>query len=212
MINSILSNSLPKLPRWRFWLPLVLQIILIIGVPATAFQIHLTGRTVFLQTVPVDPYSPILGYSQTLSYEVGRMNTLESLPGWKDLPKESHNVHSLKQNSSFYVVLKAPDNAQGNSKNQPWQAVAVTGKPPTNLPDNQIFLKGKVKYNQAEYGLETYYMPEDRIREINQEFADVARIARTQNKLPPVVMEVKINNQGEGVPVSVWVSDRKYTF
>lgn len=218
MVNPVLpTNSVPRLPRWRFWLPLLLQVLLITSVPAAAVKTYLTGRTVVLQTAPVDPYSPILGYSQTLSYDISLLDNLRKLPGWETLPKDSYRdnykLDYLATNSTFYLVLEAPSNPQTNPQTkQPWRPVAISAKPPTNLPANQIFLKGKAKFNQAEYGLETYYMPEDRIREINQEFTEAQRTSRSQNKLPPIVMEVKIDNQGAGVPVSLWVRDRQYTF
>jgi uncharacterized membrane-anchored protein len=218
MVNPVVSlTSVPRLPQWRFWVPLLLQVLLIISIPASVVHTYLTGKTVVLQTAPIDPYSPILGYSQTLSYDISLMDNLRELPGWKTLPKDSYRdnykLDYLVTNSTFYLVLEAPSNNQVNNQTrQPWRPVAISAKPPINLPANQIFLKGKAKLNQAEYGLETYYMPEDRIREINQEFTDVQRTSRSQNKLPPIVMEVKIDNEGAGVPVSLWVRDRQYTF
>lgn len=210
-MNTLLSDHpVSKLPQWRFWLPLILQTLLIIGLPAAAIHTYLTGRTVILQTAPVDPYSPILGYSQILNYDISPMNKLEKLPGWQALPKDKYKMSNYPvNNSTFYLILEAPTN---NQNRQPWQPVAISAKPPTNLPANQIFIKGKAKFNRAEYGVETYYMPEDRIREINQEFADLQKAARSQDKLLPVVMEVRIDSQGTGVPVSIWVNDRQYTF
>ena len=74
--------------RWRFWIPLILQTALIAAVPAQAVYTHLTGRTVVLKTVPVDPYDLLRGYSQTLAYDISQPNNLKSLPGWKTIPQE----------------------------------------------------------------------------------------------------------------------------
>ncbi|NET14750.1 MAG: GDYXXLXY domain-containing protein, partial [Okeania sp. SIO1H6] len=41
---------------WRFILPLTVQLALILSIPAQAIYTTITGRTVVLQTVPVDPY------------------------------------------------------------------------------------------------------------------------------------------------------------
>ncbi len=213
-MNTIISNHpVPRLSKWRFWLPLILQILLIISVPAGVVHTYMTGKTVFLQTAPVDPYSPILGYSQILSYDISRTETLKKLPGWKDIPKDNVvESQGIKYNETIYLILEAPSIIATNPFYEPWRPVAIRNTPPTNLPDNQIYLKGKSMFNRVEYGMETYYMPEDRVRDINQEFATEQGIAREQEKLPPIVVEAKINNQGAGVPVSIWVRDRKYTF
>lgn len=217
-MQTILSNyPVPRLPKWRFWLPLILQILLIISVPAGVVHTYMTGKTVFLQTAPVDPYSPMLGYSQILSYDISRTETLKKLPGWKDFPKDNigdsqEMRQEIKYDATVYVILEAPSILATYPFYEPWRPVAIRTTPPTNLPDNQIYLKGKSKFNRVEYGMETYYMPEDRVRDINQEFATEQGIAREQEKLPPIVVEARINPQGAGVPVSIWVRDRKYTF
>ena len=213
-MNTILSNySVSRLPKWRFWLPLILQILLIISVPAGVVHTYMTGKTVFLQTAPVDPYNPILGYSQILSYDISRTETLKKLPGWQDIPKENIvESQGIKYGETIYLILEAPSILATHPFYEPWRPVAIRTTPPTNLPDDQIYLKGKSNFNRVEYGMETYYMPEDRVRDINQEFATEQGIAREQEKLPPIVVEARINDQGAGVPVSIWVRDRKYTF
>ena len=69
------------LPLWRFAVPLLLQIGLVLVPPAQSVYTHITGKTVILQTIPVDPYDPLRGYSQTLSYDISRLETLKKLPG-----------------------------------------------------------------------------------------------------------------------------------
>ena len=81
-----------RLPAWRLWVPLLLQIGLIAAVPATAVYTFMTGKTVVLQTAPVDPYDLLRGYYQVLSYDISDRTNLEKLPGWKDLPGKKHLV------------------------------------------------------------------------------------------------------------------------
>jgi uncharacterized membrane-anchored protein len=51
------TNHQPsKKRRWQFWLPLAVQTLIIAAVPAQAIYTSTTGRTVYLKTVPVDPY------------------------------------------------------------------------------------------------------------------------------------------------------------
>lgn len=201
------QSQLPqRLPGWRLWVPLVLQTGLILASPAQSFYTQVTGRTVILQTAPVDPYDPLRGYSQTLSYDISRIENLRSLPGGKELFKGSQHNY-LPSGTEFYVILAAP----ASTKSQPplpWKPVGVRSNRPTSLPANQIALKGKSTGNAIEYGLETYYMSESRANEINQD------INETQRGRQPgsFVVEVKVDKQGRAVPISLWVSKRNYRF
>lgn len=195
------------LPLWRFAVPLLLQIGLILVPPAQSVYTHITGKTVILQTIPVDPYDPLRGYSQTLSYDISRLETLKKLPGWQEISKQqkSKNVDYLESGTELYVVLESPPDG---AKQPPlaWKPVKVTGSP-TSLPANQIALKGKGAANMIRYGLETYYFPESQQQEINQ-----AIMQAQKGQKQSLVVEIKVNEGGDGVPVSLWVSDRNYRF
>ncbi|MDJ0725287.1 MAG: GDYXXLXY domain-containing protein [Prochloraceae cyanobacterium] len=189
-----------RIPQWRFWLPLILQTGLIMAVPARAFYTYVSGETVVLQTVPVDPYDLLRGYSQTLRYDISNLDRFKNLPGWEELNATRSNGRP------FYVILEAPKSA--NTKPPlAWQPVAVSSNLPDNLPDNRIPLEGTIYYNSVRYGLETYYMPEDRRNKINAEINNL----NFQNRRPFVV-EVKIDSQGKAVPISLWIEDRNYRF
>lgn len=203
------TQELPeRLPGWRLWVPLLLQTGLILAAPAQPFYTQITGKTVVLQTVPVDPYDPLRGHSQTLSYDISSVENLRKLPGGKELfkpeSKPEQNTYLLS-GTRFYVVLEAPASAESQPP-KAWQPVRVSGDRPA-LPANQIALKGKSTSNSIEYGLEAYYMPESRRDEINQDISQ-ARGRQRQS----VVVEVKVDAQGRGVPISFWVSDRNYHF
>lgn len=192
-----------RLPVWRLWVPLLLQTGLILTIPAQAFYTQITGKTVVLQTVAVDPYDFLRGYSQTLNYDISRLDTLKRLPGWQELGVK--NSEYLADGTKFYVILAAP--ATSKTPPQPWKPVGVSSDRPI-IPANQIAIQGK--YNggsSVEYGVETYYMPESRRNEINQDIMQ-ARNGMQQS----VVVEVKVDNQGRAVPMSFWISDRNYRF
>ena len=201
LIPSLPSFQPHQLPRWRFLLPLLFQLGLIAAVPAQAVYTHLNGRTVILQTLPVDPYDLLRGYSQTLRYNVSQVENLEQLPGWEQAAQSQENTEPLK-GTHLYVILEAPD---GESI-QPWKAVAVSRERPSALPDNQIALQGKLNNGWLEYGLEQYYFPEDEREEIN------GAITQAQAGTQPFLVEVKIDSLGKSVPVSLWVGDRHYQF
>ena len=206
-----------RLPAWRMWVPLLLQIGLIAAVPATAVYTFITGQTVVLQTVPVDPYDFLRGYSQALSYNISDRTNLQKLPGWKDLPGEktpcpprvacSQNTYNVKRHTRFYVILEAPKAATNPGRPQAWKPVRVSLENPGNLPANQIAIKGKYNGFLMEYGLETYYMPEDEREKVNQEIRQ-AQSSQRQSFL----VEVKVDKTGHAVPVSLWVRDRNYRF
>ncbi|MEG3898610.1 MULTISPECIES: GDYXXLXY domain-containing protein [unclassified Microcoleus] len=212
-----LPPAAKRLPAWRLWGPLLLQIGLIAAVPATAVYTFITGKTVVLQTVPVDPYDLLRGYYQVLSYDISDRTNLEKLPGWKDLPAEKiscppgvvcqQTTHNPKPKTSFYVILEAPKAATNSGRPQAWKPVRVSLKNPTNLPANQIAIKGKYNSWQMEYGLETYYMPEDEREKVNQEISEAQR-----NQRQSFLVEVKVDKTGHAVPVSLWVRDRNYRF
>ncbi len=196
------------LPLWRFAVPLLLQIGLILVPPAQSVYTHITGKTVVLQTIPVDPYDPLRGYSQTLSYDISRLENLQKLPGWQEVSKQqkSNNATYIDSGTELYVVLKAPPEG---AKQPPlaWKPVRVSGGHPTSLPADQIALKGKGAGNLIRYGLETYYFPESQQQEINQAIMQAQR--RQQKSL---VVEIKVDQQGHGVPVSFWIDKRNYRF
>ncbi|MCU0545870.1 MAG: GDYXXLXY domain-containing protein [Oscillatoriaceae cyanobacterium Prado104] len=208
-----------RLPAWRMWGPLLLQIGLIVAIPAQAVYTFVTGRTVILQTAPVDPYDFLRGYYQVLSYNISSSEDIKKLPGWKDLPKaeiacpvgadcrELEKNQYLKQGASFYVVLEAPKDAANSGRPKAWKPVFVSLQKPANLPADRIAIKGRYNGWRMEYGLETYYMPEQEREKVNREITQAQRGQRQS-----FVVEVKVDNTGHAVPVSLWVADRNYRF
>lgn len=195
----------PRLiPSWRLWLPLLLQTSLILAVPAQAVYTHLTGKTVILQTLPVDPYNLLRGYYVTLSYDISRQETLEKLPGWATVRAQAEQL-SGSSPIPFYVILAAPAIPSGQPP-QPWKPVAVSPDLPSELPPNQIALKGRLQAGRILYGLEEYYIPEDQRQQINADIAAAQGQGQRLNQVPPIVVEVKVDAQGRSNPVSFWIS------
>ena len=198
-INSPLNNK--PIPILRFLIPLLIQAGLILAIPAQSVQTYLTGKTVILQTVPVDPYNILTGYYQILNYDISVQSTLEKLPGSKDV---------LKDGNSFYVILQE-EKTTDEKIPKPWKPIRLSEKIPDSLADNQVALKGKYRYGVVTYGLEKYNIPEDQRNKINDNISQAAQSA-TQNQPQPIVVEVKIDSQGKAVPISMWVKERNYRF
>ncbi len=197
------NNNL--IPQWRFLFPLSLQILLILAVPAQAIYTHYTGKTIVLQTMPVDPYDLLRGYSQTLSYDISRTNDLAKLPGGEIL---AQSQSSLKNGMKLYVILESPKTSAAKPP-KAWQAVAVSLKRPMNLPDNRVALAGIIKYSAIEYGLERYYLPEAKIKDINQE---ISQLQPDSDLKRPFVVEVKVDAQGNSVASSLWIGKQNYRY
>lgn len=199
-----ISPSKNQLPWWIFAAPLLWQTVLILAVPAQAVYTHITGKTVILETRPVDPYDLMRGYYQTLSYKISDRDTLKNLPGWEELENYS-NSDSATQ--TFYVIMAAPDNPQSSQPPNPWQPIKIMRDRPKNLEANQVAIEGEyINQWQILYGLETYYMPEDQREKINDQ------IWQAQRQAEAFVVEIKVDRFGNAVPVSLWVRDINYQF
>ncbi|MEM9925062.1 MAG: GDYXXLXY domain-containing protein [Cyanobacteria bacterium P01_D01_bin.50] len=194
------SNNKP-IPILRLVVPLLIQAGLILSIPAQPVYTYLTGRTVILQTVPVDPYNILTGYYQILRYDISTKSTLEKLPGSKDL---------LNNGNSFYVILQEVKST-GEGIPKAWKPLRLSKKLPNSLPDNQVALQGKYQYGSVKYGLEKYNIPEDQRNQINDNISRASRSATGRDK-QPIVVEIKVDSQGKAVAVSMWVKEINYRF
>ena len=207
--TSPTAKPLPAkpLPFRRLWIPLIIQGALILAIPAPAIYTALTGQTVILKTRPVDPYDLFRGYSQTLSYSISDTQALAQLSGWDTILQDiATDPKHLPRGSQLYVILEAPSNLD-RMPPQAWKPVQVSLNRPESLPKNRIALKGKIEgAGWLKYGLETYYVPENRREEVNQA---ISQIQRSQQSF---VVEVKVDNHGHAILKSLWVGDKNYRF
>jgi uncharacterized membrane-anchored protein len=185
----------------RFWLVLTLQAVLILAIPAQAFYTQLSGRSLVLQTAPVDPYSLFQGYSITLSYDISNAQNLQKLPGWKEVAAKNR-----ADEKEFYVVLQAPADVTSRPP-KAWTALLVSTRYPDKLQANQIALRGRDLRGRIAYGLETYFMPEDQRDDINQQINQAGESSK-----PAFVVEVKVGSGGNAVPIAIWLKDKRYEF
>ncbi|MDX2097516.1 MAG: GDYXXLXY domain-containing protein [Leptolyngbyaceae cyanobacterium bins.59] len=197
-----------RIPLWRFWVPMTLQALLVLGIPAQSVYTHVTGRSVVLQTIPVDPYDLMRGYYVVLSYDISDPARLRKLPGWSELmqtalvPSDTYPAPGTQ----FYLVLEAPK-TQGKTHPHPWKPIALHRERPNSLSANQVALAGQITSGRAVYGLESYYIPEDQRIQINETIAQAQTGVRTDKQ--PIVVEVKVDHRGQAVPISFWVGNPK---
>lgn len=204
---SLIPNA-AKIPDWRFAVPLLLQTALILAVPAQAVYTHLTGTTIFLQTAPVDPYDLFQGYSVDLGYDISNPATLQKLPGWDTIRRQSPGTAAapspeLIPGASFYLVLQASQSPTAEGPGL-WQPVQIYRDRPSELAANQVILKGRSTNGfSVAYGLETYYIPEEQREQINRDITQ----PNPGNSSKPAIVEAKVDAQGNAIPISIWVSN-----
>lgn len=196
----------------RFLLPLTFQIALIAAIPAQAIYTHFTGTEVVLQTVPVDPYDFLRGYSQTLRYNISQVEQLKTLTGWESLVRQTRDNEDdtvPPEGTSFYVILQAPETENASIPPTPWEPIAVRYQRPVDLGDQQVAIRGELNNRWVDYGLERYYFPEQQREELNQR---IRRLLEDENEERPFVVEVKVDERGNAVAVSLWLEDSPMRF
>lgn len=213
MNDERLNNPKPKTQNKtiRFILALLFQSALILVIPAEAIYTRLSGQTVILQTSPADPADLLRGKYQDLEYEISQIGNLQSLPGWPEILTPQRNAErTLVEGTQFFVILQAPVNPQRDLRPpQPWIPIEISRDRPENLGRDRVALAGQYQNGSVIYDLERYYMPEDQADDINRRINNLQSQPGQESSF---VVEVKINREGEAVPVSLWVGPRRYQF
>ncbi|BAY23359.1 hypothetical protein NIES2100_31240 [Calothrix sp. NIES-2100] len=198
------------LPFWRLLVPLALQTGLIMAVPTQAFYTDVAGKTVILQSAAVDADDVQQNYALNLDYNISRVSTLRRLPGWEELLRQNRGRNrQLAQGTNLYVTLQERETF-GRGVPRAWRLVRVSSNRPTNLPNDQVALKGVYRDGLVNYGVETYYIPQEQRERISR---DISRTLESrEGQRQPIAVKVKVDPQGNAVPISLWVGDRNYRF
>ncbi len=219
MTVSIPTSSPPQrspIPSWRFWFPLMLQLLLILPVPLRNAYVAVAGQSIVLETMAVDPYDIFRGHSQTLLYKISDPETFEKLPGYDLIQQQVQAAENPEgwrdrpQTQAVYVVLNAPSGKIDLSAEQSptvWQPVRLERDRPQDLSPDQIALRATSDGDRILYNLEQYYMPEDRRNEINDTIQELQR-----SDIGDVKLEAKVDRSGKAIPVALWLGDRRYQF
>ncbi|ALF55789.1 membrane-anchored protein [Nostoc piscinale CENA21] len=199
------------LPTGRLVLPLAIQAAIIFAVPFLSMYTTLTGREVILQTVPVNSRNVLQGNSLELDYNISRISTLRRLSGWQELLRRNRGRDGeLLEGTNLYVILQEqPFFSRGVPR--AWRPVRVTTNPPRSLPSNQAALKGVYQDGYVQYGVENYNVQDEERQQLNRDVAQAVRQTR-DGQSRSIVVKVKVDPQGNAVPVSLWVRDRNYQF
>jgi uncharacterized membrane-anchored protein len=161
------------------------QLLILAAVPAQKIRARTIGKTIFLKTAPVDPYSIMSGYYVVLGYEISNPTVSSE---WKKWP----------QGKPVWVVLRSDPN------NNVWYAISVHDKRPP-VPDDCVVIKGKVGASRwrIEYGIESYFIPEDARDKVAQDLRNNSKEAKA---------EVKVDSSGNAAITKLIIQDRVYEY
>ncbi len=165
-----------------FLIAVTVQLAIVALVPAKQIYARMTGRLITLKVVPVDPYNILSGHYMTLGYDIAR------LP--KDL--ETHDERGLP----VYVVLK-------EDPNKLWVVDSVDKQPPSSVPPDKLLICGRTSYRGIEYGIESFFVPEDKREKIADDFRANRDNARA---------EVKVDRFGNAALIKLLLGDNTYEY
>ncbi|MEA5619048.1 GDYXXLXY domain-containing protein [Cronbergia sp. UHCC 0137] len=194
------------LPIWRLIAPLLLQVGLIMAVPGQALYTDVAGKSVILQSLPVNRNDLLRSYSLTLNYNISRLQTLRRLPGWREwVNRNTLRNRQISPGSTLYLILQ--ERFSGNQGvPTAWRPIRVSSDRPTSLSNNQVALKGNYQDGFINYGLDNYYIPDEQRQRINNELQSQP----TRNgRVSGIIVQLKVDPQGNAVPVSLWIRDNR---
>jgi uncharacterized membrane-anchored protein len=165
-----------------FVIALGVQLLILAAVPAQKIHIRATGKIILLKTAPVDPYSIMSGYYVTLSYEISN-------------PKVSDEWKKWPEGRPVWVMLKADPNGV-------LDAVSVHDRRPS-VPKDCVVIKGRTHRWRIEYGIESYFIPEDTRDKVEQDLRRNSKEAKA---------EVKVDSAGNAAITKLIIQDRVYAY
>ncbi|MBO0720630.1 MAG: GDYXXLXY domain-containing protein [Blastocatellia bacterium] len=167
-----------------FILAVAAQLLILAAVPAQKIYTRSTGRSVTLKMRPIDPYSVLSGYYVTLHYEISDPSQFAN-PG-----------DSYISGERIYAILERQNDGV-------WRPVSLSKSRPTNLPDNRIAIRGRYTYAFIEYGIEEFFIPEDKRAEIEQGL---------RKNLDQARVEIKVDSKGDAALARLLIGDHVYDY
>jgi uncharacterized membrane-anchored protein len=138
---------------------------------------------VTLKIRPVDPYNILSGYYVTLNYEIAN-------------PRSFANSDDDYNSERVYAILER--RADGV-----WHPVSLSKSYPAKLPENHIAIRGRHSYSRIEYGIDEFFIPEDKRAEIEEGLRKNHDRAR---------VEIKVDSKGDAALVRLLIGDRVYDY
>jgi uncharacterized membrane-anchored protein len=168
-----------------FIVAVVIQILILVGVPARKVFTMATGKTVVLKVEPVDPYSILSGYYATLGFDISRVDAFPNAKGMSE---------GISDGAWFYAIVEKGDDGT-------WKPVSLDHELPANLPDNRAALLGRLNHGVIRYGIEEFYIPEAQRYSIAEDLRKNVDKAR---------VEIKVDRSGHAALERLRIEDRIY--
>lgn len=214
----------PSLVLGRFLIPLVIQTAAMLTGAFFAVHTEANGKLVTLETEPVNVSKFIRNSSNRVSYNISSFTKLAEIPGWEELPGTpvpcpknnqprnrqnqcNPNAKLLDPDLTLYVILEPPTTEETGEVPTPWVAVGLSGDRPMELGENQVMIKGKSLEDLVEYEGEKFYL----MRSQREEILGTLDLTDQEEKLEPLMIQLKVNPRGKAVPVNLWIGDRNYS-
>jgi uncharacterized membrane-anchored protein len=163
----------------------VIQLLILVAVPARKVFTIATGKTVILKVQPVDPYSILSGYYATLGFDISRIDAFANAGGTSG---------GFSERAWCYAVVE-------NGEDGIWKPVSLDRELPDNLPDNRVALLGQIRDGLITYGIEEFYIPEAQRHSIAEDLRSNVDKAR---------VEVKVDRSGYAALQRLLIEDRSY--
>lgn len=163
----------------------IIQVLILVAVPARKVFTIATGKSVVLKVRPVDPYNILSGYYATLGFDISRVEAF---------PNASGISHSFSEGDWCYAVVEKGDDGT-------WKPVSLEHELPDNLPENRVALLGRLNHGVIRYGIEEFYIPEAQRHSIADDLSRNVDKAR---------VEVKVDASGHTALQRLIIEDRIY--
>ncbi len=167
-----------------FGIALAVQLVILAAVPAGKLNARLNGTLISIKTAPFDPYDFLSGYHVRLTYEIS------TPPGLQELKIER------RRNAEVYVELKKEEDGT-------WSAGNIYRERPSELPGDSMVIKGRFRRSRIDYGIESYFIPEENRQEIEKALREQEAEATAQ---------IKVDSFGNAAMVSLTVNGKVYEY
>ena len=160
----------------------LIWVVIAIGLIWYKQQLLSTGAKIMLETVPVDPRDMLKGDYVRLKYKI-------SNPDFAALG----STVTFKKGETIYLELK--------QNGELWEAESVVGK--GDLSGTGIVIKGKMKKwsREVEYGIENYYVPEGKGKEIEE--------ALNSGRTNRVTVEAVVGKKGNAMLNRIFINGKE---
>ena len=163
----------------------IIQVLILVAVPARKVFTMATGKVVVLKVQPVDPYTILSGYYVTLGFDISRVDAFPNVQGIS---------HGFSEGTWCYAVIEKGDDGT-------WKPVSLEQELPNSLPDNRVALLGRLRDGWIAYGIEEFYIPEAQRHSIAEDLSKNVDKSR---------LEVKVDRSGHAALQRLIIENRIY--